>query len=417
MKKPAKVTRKVTPENLETLGAARLAAIIADVAESRPDLKRRLRMELAAEAGASPLAAEIDRRLGSFETSRGHVGWRQRPAFLRDLNALRMLIGERLAPLDVFAAVERLWRLLDTAPQMNLRMRGRDGQVIEVFERAAADLGGLIQALDAGVGTDALVAAMERNPSGWAAWLPAFLNACPEAIAPQALRLMLARPVAASGRATLIRQLADAARDVDAYLATWPAPALAMPAVAAGAAQRLLAADRVQEAGEILRAAAPGPPRWGGQADPPDPDWQSAWIDYLERAGRTDDAQAARWSSFEQTLSPERARAFIGRLADFDDVEAETRALAFAAGHPSFERGLGFLMDWPAIAEAARMIERRPDDIQVSPGAAELWAAKLRRRHPEAAHLLLRRAAAAAFRRRDFKTSDRLTEEADSIGV
>lgn len=252
-------------------------------------------------------------------------------------------------------------------------------------------------------------------PSGWAAWLPAFLSACPEAIARQALDRLRAHPASAPGRATLIRQLADAAGDVDAYLGAWTAAALAMPAVAAGAAQRLLAAGRIDEAGGILRAAAPGPPRWGRAADPPDPDWQSAWIDYLERAGRTDEAQAERWSSFEQTLSPERTRAFIARLADFDDVEAETRALAFAAGHPAFERGLGFLMDWPALAEASRMIERREDDIQVSPGAAELWAAKLRRRHPKAARLLLRRAAAAAFRRRDFKTCDRLTEEADSI--
>jgi hypothetical protein len=61
------------------------------------------------------------------------------------------------------------------------------------------------------------------------------------------------------------------------------------------------------------------------------------------------------------------------------------------------------------------MIERRGDEIQVVPDAAELWAAKLRRRQPQAAHQLLRKAAAAAFRRRDFKTCDRLTQEADTI--
>ena len=41
--------KKVTPENLARLGAERLAAIVADAADTRPDLKRRLRMELAAE--------------------------------------------------------------------------------------------------------------------------------------------------------------------------------------------------------------------------------------------------------------------------------------------------------------------------------------------------------------------------------
>ena len=106
---------------------------------------------------------------------------------------------------------------------------------------------------------------------------------------------------------------------------------------------------------------------------------------------------------------------FISRLADFDDVEAETRAFERAASFPDFEKGLGFLMAWPALADAARMTEQRIDDVDVAPEQAELWAAKLRRRFPKAAHALLRRAAAAAFRRRDFKTCDRLSAEAETI--
>jgi len=111
------------------------------------------------------------------------------------------------------------------------------------------------------------------------------------------------------------------------------------------------------------------------------------------------------------------ARAFIGQLADFDDVEAEASAFAVAAGYPDFATGLRFLMEWPSLVEAAGMIERRRDEVQARPEEAELWAAKLRRRHPRAAHLLLRKAAEAAFRRRDFKTCDRLTAEAETIGL
>ncbi len=74
-------------------------------------------------------------------------------------------------------------------------------------------------------------------------------------------------------------------------------------------------------------------------------------------------------------------------------------------------------MEWPSLVAAADMIDHRGDEIEVSPEAAELWAAKLRRRHPAAAHLLLRKAAAAAFRRRDFKACDRLTEEAETIAL
>jgi hypothetical protein len=111
------------------------------------------------------------------------------------------------------------------------------------------------------------------------------------------------------------------------------------------------------------------------------------------------------------------AKAFTARLADFDDVEAEGRAFALAATHADFQRGLAFLMAWPAIAEAGRMIEARPDDIRVSIDQVDLWTPQLRRIKPRAAHLLLRKAAADAFRRREFATCDRLTLEAEAIDL
>src|SRR4051812_18027125 len=101
MKRPTPASlKKVTAENLAGLGAERLAAIVAEVAANRPELKRRLRMELAAEQGAEHLALEIDKRLASLETSRSKVSWRQRATFVRDLDGLRGLIAGRLAGLD-----------------------------------------------------------------------------------------------------------------------------------------------------------------------------------------------------------------------------------------------------------------------------------------------------------------------------
>jgi hypothetical protein len=181
--------------------------------------------------------------------------------------------------------------------------------------------------------------------------------------------------------------------------------------------RRYLAAGRVEDAGDVLRLGAPKAVTKRGRAAEPDLEWETVWIDYLDANHDGAAAQAVRWASFERTLSPERARAFISRLADFDDVEAETRAFAIAASYPDFEAGLRFLMGWPALADASRMIEARADEIQVDSEAAELWASKLRRRFPKAAHQLLRKAAAAAFRRRDFKTCDRLSAEAETIAV
>src|SRR6201985_247920 len=128
--------KKVTAETLAGLGAERLAEILAEVAETRVDLKRRLRMELAAQQGPGPLTAELDKRLGAFETSRGRINWRAGPAFIRDLDALRDLITARLAPLDGAAAIDRLWRFMDAAPQSAGRYRDRNGELEGVFVRA-----------------------------------------------------------------------------------------------------------------------------------------------------------------------------------------------------------------------------------------------------------------------------------------
>ena len=416
MKPPTAASlKKVNPENLAKLGVDRLAQILTDVAATRPDLKRRLRMELAAEQGPEHLATEIDRRLVSLETSRGKIGWRQRPAFVRDLDALRGLIAERLAELDSHGALTRLWRFMDTARRISPRLKDREGTVDAVFARAAADVGRLIAGVDPHLAGAGLVEALVKNPSGWVAWLPEVLSRAPVASSQAALRLLSERSGAVPAWFGPIRQLADAAGEVDAYRATYKAEALETPAIAAEVAGRYLAAGRIEEAGELLKRAAPKPGRRRERDLGPDFDWETVWIDYLDRSGGAAEAQAVRWASFERTLSTARARAFIDRLDDFDDVEAEARALDYARAHSDFDAALRFLMEWPALVDAARLIQARPDDIEATPEQAELWAAKLRVRQPLAAHTLLRKAAAAAFRRRDFKTCDRLTIEADSI--
>ena len=274
----------------------------------------------------------------------------------------------------------------------------------------------------AGDVTTALVEAMISQPLAWAAWLPNVLERAPPEFAAAALQRISNRPGAARSWIALIRRLADACGDVDAFRATYDPEALRTPSVAAEVAQRLLAADRVKEAGEALRVAAP-PKRTAGsgrdkiKVNEPDFGWESGWIEYLERSGHSEEAQALRWSSFERTLCIDRVKAFMSRLPDFDDVEAEGRAHAYAAGHRDFQRGLRLLMQWPALPEAARMIQARPDEAGVAVEQAELWAAQLQRRQPSAAQVLLRRSAAAAFRRREFASCNRLTDEADALQV
>jgi hypothetical protein len=421
MKRPTVASlKKVTPENLAALGADRLARILVAAAQTRPDLKRRLRMELAAEQGVYHLVLEVDRRLSSLATSRSKVSWRKRATFVSDLDSLRLLIVDRLAQLDPATALDRIWLFMDLARPLFARVRDRDGELAAVFLRAAGDSGRLI----AGTGdTEALADALLGQPDRWKDWLPALLAAAPPALAASALGAVKSRSSLGAGSAAIVRQLADATGDVQTFQATFSAQALREPAAAAEVAQRLLAAGRIDEAGRLLEATKPtqsragGLPTGRGAAVAPDYGWETIWIDYLDQTGRPDEAQEVRWQSFERSLSVERAKAFTRRLTDFDDVEAEGRAFTHAAAHADFERGLAFLMEWPALPEAARMIAARVDDIRLGEELTELWADRLRMRHPKAAQSLLRAAAAAAAHRRNFKAAQRFSGEADAIAL
>ena len=424
MASPSKPTpaslKRVNAENLAKLGVDRLAEIITEVAESRPDVKRRLRMELAAEQGAEHLAVEVDKRLASLETSKTKVSWRKRAAFVTDLDVLRELIATRLATLDAATARDRMWLFMDLSRRLHRRVKDRDGTLAEVFARGAGDVAAMLAERGDDQPAEALVEAIGRDPVGWAAWLPIVLEPAPADLVSAVLARMQVNAGSSPGWASLVRVVADAAGDIEAYRQSHTAAALRTPALAAELARRLLRAGQVAEAGDALAAARVAAKRGllGGDPAPAeiDFDWESVWIAWMEASGQGADAQTARWASFERTLSASRVKDFARRLPDFEDVEAENRAFEYAAGHPDFARALGFLMDWPAIPEAAAMIQARGAEIALSAETAEAWAARLQGRQPAAAEALLRKSATAAFKRRDFKTCDRLTEAADALG-
>jgi len=416
MKRPTPASlKKVTAENLLRLGPERLAEILLEVAETRVELKRRLRMELAAQQGPEQLLAEIDRRLGFLAGSRGVVSWRQRPAFVRDLEGVRVLISGRLAALDLPAAQDRILVFLSLSAGAGRRARDREGHVDMVFARAANDAVELLSRETTAEAGARLAAAIAEQPEAWGRWAAgAFGERSPET----AVGVLRNLPQHGGPAWTsVLRCLADIAGDPDAFRATVSDSALKAPSVAAQVAARFLKAGRLDDARAALEAAVGSKLLRAGRSSVTlDEDWESVWIDWLDAVGRTGEAQEARWTSFERSLSVERARAFAKRLPDFDDVEAEARMIEIAARHPDANAALAFFMDWPALPAAADHIANRSAELSPEPDRAEAWARKLRRRHPAAAERILRRAAAEAFRHRAFKTADRLTEEADSLG-
>jgi hypothetical protein len=61
--------------NLEALGAKRLAEILLELGSGDAGIKRRLRLELSAEAGAEAVAADIGKRLTTLRQARSFVDW------------------------------------------------------------------------------------------------------------------------------------------------------------------------------------------------------------------------------------------------------------------------------------------------------------------------------------------------------
>ena len=120
-------------------------------------------------------------------------------------------------------------------------------------------------------------------------------------------------------------------------------------------------------------------------------EWQAARLDVLEALGRADEAQAFRLECFQRSLKADHLRAYLKRLADFDDVEAEDKAVAYVMAYPSALLALQFLIHWPAPDRAAQLVQKRFSEIdgdhyEILTPAAEALSV----RFPLAATLALR---------------------------
>ncbi len=396
-KKPSTAKKAVTAPNLESLGAKRLAALLLEAGAADPALKRRLRMELAAEVGAADLAFEIDKRLTAIDASRARVSWRKRPGLLNELRSLLRIIVDRLALLDARLALDRLVLWFDLYPGLTARVSDAKGELPLLFDAATADLAAVADRAEVEAAASVFIEALSTRLNPWATWVG---RAAPSLDADLARRVLssVAKGAKPTGRlALVVRKLADRAGDLDAWLLSLSGEEARKPEVGAEVARRLALAGRAAEARGALEAArvggdGPSRTRWGRSftPEPLSDAWTIAEIAVLEAEGRTAEATEARWARFARTLSADDLRRLLSDLPDFEDVVALDRAVEIAAHHPDAMAGLAFLMNWPALREAAAMIVARRDEIRGGHEDAPLWASRLASRHPLAALVLLR---------------------------
>jgi tetratricopeptide (TPR) repeat protein len=197
----------------------------------------------------------------------------------------------------------------------------------------------------------------------------------------------LAKRSRVSAARLALLDIADAQGDVDAFIGRYDERTRKVPKIAGEIVRRLLGAGRAEDAWTTLEAAQP---KRDGRSGP-DLEWEDARIKVLDALGRTEEAEAARWSCFERWLSAPHLRAYLKRLPDFEDLEAEERALGLVQSAKDVHPALLFLLAWPSLGQAAALVLRRAaeldgDHYEVLTPAAEALAGK----HPLAATLALR---------------------------
>ena len=419
---PMASTTILNAKNLEALGAEHLAKLLIEISTGNAAAKRRLRMELAPAQSPADLAREVRKRLTTIARSRSFVDWQGVRSLANDLDTQRRAIVETVAKADPKEALDLLWRFMGLARPVFERCDDGSGTVIGTFHETCHDIGDLArkaqadpeiladQAFDALVANDygqfddlisVLAPALgrkglehlkqrmldlsntpvgrpdekDRVKIGWSSSGPIYADEMEERSRISTVRLAL-------------QEIADAQGDADAFIAQYDEDTRKVPKIAAKIARRLLKAGRAEEALTTIDAAEH---RKHGGWEWPDFDWEDARIDVLEALGRTDDAQKGRWDCFERSLSSVHLRAYLKKLPDFDDVEAEEKALDHAQGFRSRLGALSFLVSWPALDRAAKLVLEHADDLdgdhyEILTPAANALAAK----HPLAATLVLR---------------------------
>lgn len=83
----------------------------------------------------------------------------------------------------------------------------------------------------------------------------------------------------------------------------------------------------------------------------------------LDALDKPEEALAFRWACFERDLSAGYLRGYLKKLPDFEDIDAEDRAIAFVMAAPDLHSAIQFLVDWRSPARASELLLKRHREL------------------------------------------------------
>lgn len=409
-------------KNLEALGARRLSELLIRISVRDASVEDLLWLELAGTKGPVEAVLEVRKQMADIRQSRLFVEWDESPAFANDLDTLRRAIVEHVAVVDAVEGLDLMWSFMELADSVYERCDDSGGAVGNVFQAACDDFGEIARAAKTGptlLADRAFTAIFNNNYSQYNDLVSILKPALgQEGLAHLKQRVVEFSLASAADPANkdfagtndsgldsisederreryrlhvasrALRDIADAQGDVDGFIAQYDEETRKLPRIAAGIAQRLLAAGRAEEALQALDAysqdGAAGR-QWGRF------EWEDTRIDVLQELGQADEAQQIRWDCYERSLSAPHIRTYLERLANFDASGAEEKALDHAQEFQDRLVALSFFLSWPALNRASILVVEHAQSLDgnrydvLAPAARALAS-----EHPLAATLVLR---------------------------
>jgi hypothetical protein len=108
-------------QNLEALGAERLAELLMEISSGDAAVKRRLRLALACARSPADASREIRKRLAAISRSSAFINWQKRRALVDDLETQRRAIVDHVGPADPKEALDLMWSFTGLAASVFAR--------------------------------------------------------------------------------------------------------------------------------------------------------------------------------------------------------------------------------------------------------------------------------------------------------